>query len=78
MPIGPEDVFRERLLALTNLPYREFAKVVYGKPCPDLLHIEDYMRGKFEKFTEDPLGLILSLDSVNFQRVYEFLHAEPQ
>jgi len=67
------DTFRERLIALAGLSFEEFSLIVYDKPCVELAHVREYMLVKYAKFREDPLGLILTLDSRNFQRVYGYL-----
>lgn len=65
--------FWGRLLELSGLDFRAFSLIVYDKPCPELEHIHEYLLDKYAKFQENPLGLILTLDSRNFQRVFNFL-----
>lgn len=67
------ETFRDRLLTLAGLSLEEFGLVVYNKPCAELDHIRGYLLGKYAKFKENPLGLVLTLDSKNFQRVFNFL-----
>ena len=59
---------RERLVALYNLDLYTFAKVFYDREVVDY-----YVKEKFTKFKENPLGSILDLDSNGYERVVEFL-----
>lgn len=68
-------LFRDRLVGLVNFSYKDFAELLYDKPCPHLPHTEEYLRQKYDKFQADPLGALLALDSRGFGRVYEFLQS---
>jgi hypothetical protein len=59
---------RERLVQLYNLDLHTFAKVFYGRDDVDY-----YVKEKFAKFRENPLGSVLDLDSTGYKRVVEFL-----
>lgn len=71
-----EEAFRERLVDLYTLDFRKFSKIFYDKDCPELDHVKPYLRENFGRFLENPLGVVLDLDSRGFRRVYKFLMKE--
>lgn len=67
-----EHIFRDNLVGWYNMSRKKFASVMYDY-CVSSGMLDEFIDSKYERFKENPLAHVLTLDSANFRRFMDFI-----